>query len=267
MADSLGRRVVERRRWSRLEKRAIVAECLAPGTSVSAVARRHGVAAAQLFAWRRQYGDAPVRNAASKGATAQQDFAAVMVLPEILHPDTAPVAVGIEPRLEIVLCNRYDAFGRLDLRTKGSETPVDYLYDGDDLVMEKLQGAGPPLRRTVHGPGTDEPLVQYDRQANGSYTRSWLHANQQRSIIASSDDAGTVGAVYSYGPGACTGESRWRARQADRHVVSVHRPAAGCRHRPLLFQGALVCAAYGPVLADRPGWHSRQYEPLRLCGE
>jgi RHS repeat-associated protein len=95
---------------------------------------------------------------------------------------------------------RYDAFGRLDLRTKGSETPVDYMYDGDALVMEKLQGANPPLRRYVHGPNVDEPLVQYDRQAGGGYVRSWLHANQQNSVIASSNDAGTATATYTYGP-------------------------------------------------------------------
>jgi transposase len=102
MVDSLGRRVVERRRWSRLEKRAIVAECLAPGASVSAVARRHGLAAAQLFAWRRQYGDAPVRNVASKSASAQQDFAAVMVLPDAAQNDSVAETGS---RIEIVLCN------------------------------------------------------------------------------------------------------------------------------------------------------------------
>jgi RHS repeat-associated protein len=107
---------------------------------------------------------------------------------------------AINTNKSVSIAYRYDAFGRLDLRTKGSETPVDYLYDGDALVMEKLQGAGPPQRRYVHGPGVDEPLVQYDRQANGSYTRSWLHANQQRSIIASSNDAGTATELYSYGP-------------------------------------------------------------------
>ena len=37
------------------EKRKIVEETLAPGTSVSIVARRHDVNANQLFSWRRQY--------------------------------------------------------------------------------------------------------------------------------------------------------------------------------------------------------------------
>lgn len=37
------------------EKIAIVQETLEPGASVSAVARRHGVNANQVFGWRKQY--------------------------------------------------------------------------------------------------------------------------------------------------------------------------------------------------------------------
>jgi transposase len=42
-----------RRSWSSEQKAQIVAESLS-GESVSAVARRHGLAPQQLFAWRRQ---------------------------------------------------------------------------------------------------------------------------------------------------------------------------------------------------------------------
>src|SRR5215210_4481374 len=41
------------RNWPADEKAAIVAESYAPGKTVCGVARRHGVAPAQLFAWRR----------------------------------------------------------------------------------------------------------------------------------------------------------------------------------------------------------------------
>lgn len=43
-----------RRRWSAEVKARIVAESFAPGASVSAVARRHGLRPSHLFAWRRQ---------------------------------------------------------------------------------------------------------------------------------------------------------------------------------------------------------------------
>ncbi len=44
-----------RRRRTPQEKIAIVQETLAPGASVSGVARRHGVNANQVFGWRKQY--------------------------------------------------------------------------------------------------------------------------------------------------------------------------------------------------------------------
>src|SRR3954452_12614017 len=48
------REVSRRRRWPEAMKRQIVAETLAPGASVSIVARRHDVNANQLFKWRRE---------------------------------------------------------------------------------------------------------------------------------------------------------------------------------------------------------------------
>jgi transposase len=43
-----------RRRWSQDDKARIVEETLAPGTKVTEVARRNGVAASVVFTWRRQ---------------------------------------------------------------------------------------------------------------------------------------------------------------------------------------------------------------------
>ena len=43
-----------RRTWSDEDKARIVAEILASGESVSAVARRHGLSPQQLFGWRRE---------------------------------------------------------------------------------------------------------------------------------------------------------------------------------------------------------------------
>src|SRR3974377_1351214 len=46
--------VERRRRWSSEEKLRIVAESARPYRTVSQVARAHGIAAGQLFTWRRQ---------------------------------------------------------------------------------------------------------------------------------------------------------------------------------------------------------------------
>ena len=43
-----------RRKWSDEDKARIVAEIVASGESVSAVARRHGLSPQQLFGWRRE---------------------------------------------------------------------------------------------------------------------------------------------------------------------------------------------------------------------
>lgn len=46
--------VERRRRWSVYEKKAIVEETYEAGKSVSYVARKHGLAASQVFSWRRR---------------------------------------------------------------------------------------------------------------------------------------------------------------------------------------------------------------------
>ena len=46
--------VGRRRRWTDEEKARIVAESLDPATTSSAVARRYGLHASQLFVWRQQ---------------------------------------------------------------------------------------------------------------------------------------------------------------------------------------------------------------------
>ncbi len=46
--------VERRRRWSIFEKKAIADETYEAGKSVSYVARKHGIAASQVFLWRRK---------------------------------------------------------------------------------------------------------------------------------------------------------------------------------------------------------------------
>jgi transposase len=55
--------VGRRRRWSEEDKARIVAESLDPATTSSAVARRHGLHASQLFVWRQQFAAPAAREA------------------------------------------------------------------------------------------------------------------------------------------------------------------------------------------------------------
>lgn len=89
--------VGRRRRWSAAEKARIVAESLAPGASVSAVARRHGLHPNQLFAWRRL-----VRaDGGDEGAAVAPPPAFVPVL---VDPGPAPVpAPAARPVIEVIV--------------------------------------------------------------------------------------------------------------------------------------------------------------------
>jgi RHS repeat-associated protein len=52
------------------------------------------------------------------------------------------------------------------------------------------------LRRYVHGPGTDEPLVWYEGSGTGD--RRFLHSDERGSVIATSNSSGTTLSTNSY---------------------------------------------------------------------
>lgn len=79
-----------RRRYCSDEKARLVARAFAPGSSVAAFARGHGVDPSLLYRWRRQMGP---------GTAAAVSFSPVIVAPG--SPRVAPVV----ERVEIVLGN------------------------------------------------------------------------------------------------------------------------------------------------------------------
>ncbi|WP_139841191.1 RHS repeat-associated core domain-containing protein [Methylocaldum sp. SAD2] len=90
----------------------------------------------------------------------------------------------------------YDGEGRLR-QTAIAGVTSNLLYDGQDLLAE-YDGSGTLLRRYVHGPGVDEPLVWYE--GTGTATKTWLYGDHLGSIVATADGSGASTAVYSYGP-------------------------------------------------------------------
>ena len=66
---------------------------------------------------------------------------------------------------------------------------TQFLYDGDRLLAE-YNGSGTLLRRYVHGPGIDEPIVWYE--GTGLTNRRWLHTDERGSVIAESNGSGTA---------------------------------------------------------------------------
>jgi transposase len=81
--------VGRRRRWSDEDKARIVAESLDPATTASAVARRHGLHAGQLFVWRQQLAASMAREAPG--------FVPVVVA------EDGPAPAGAAGRIEIAL--------------------------------------------------------------------------------------------------------------------------------------------------------------------
>ncbi|NVN12678.1 IS66-like element accessory protein TnpA [Nguyenibacter vanlangensis] len=87
--------VERRRRWSLEEKLRLVAECDAPGSSVTRVSRQHDISRALLWTWRRQFRQGELGDGTDRG------FLAVTIpaLPSGLAlPDG-----GADAGLEIVL--------------------------------------------------------------------------------------------------------------------------------------------------------------------
>lgn len=88
----------------------------------------------------------------------------------------------------------YDPALRL-YQTTGAGVTTRFGYDGTDLIAE-YNGSNTLLRRYVHGPGDDEPLVWYE--GNALTDRRWLHGDERGSIIAISNGAGSNIAINSF---------------------------------------------------------------------
>ncbi|HVY21719.1 MAG TPA: RHS repeat-associated core domain-containing protein [Steroidobacteraceae bacterium] len=90
----------------------------------------------------------------------------------------------------------YDPLGRLFQVTSGSNT-TQFLYDGDELIAE-YDGAGNLLRRYVHGPAVDDPLIWYEGATVSSSSRRSLQVDQQGSIVSVADALGNKLNINTY---------------------------------------------------------------------
>ncbi len=70
--------VERRRRWSIQEKQTIINQTYQPGTSVSLVARQHGISPCQLFAWRRL-----MEKGALQGISSEEELVPKSVVKEL----------------------------------------------------------------------------------------------------------------------------------------------------------------------------------------
>ena len=87
----------------------------------------------------------------------------------------------------------YDPATRL-YQIAGAST-TRFGYDGLDMILE-ANASNAIQRRFVHGPGVDQPLVQYEGPSTTD--RRWLHADERGSVIAVSDGGGNVTTINRY---------------------------------------------------------------------
>lgn len=88
----------------------------------------------------------------------------------------------------------YDPRGRLLQYTAGG-VPTQMAYAGANLTLER-NSAGTLLRRYVHGPGSDNPVVWYE--GTGTADRRWLQGDERGSVVAASNAVGAVIAIDRY---------------------------------------------------------------------
>jgi transposase len=120
-----------RRKWTREEKVAIIAESYAGVESVCAVAKRHGLLHTQLFTWRRE-----MRRAAA---------AAGVALPAAVVPEPLFVPAVIEP--EPMMTTQLAPKKKGPRRARAEAAAVELVIDG--VVVKIAHSADPGVITAV----------------------------------------------------------------------------------------------------------------------
>lgn len=109
---------------------------------------------------------------------------------------------------------------------------IQYLYDGNRLVGT-YDGNGNLVRRFVHGPGVDEPLVGL--KSNGE--RRHMHADERGSLIGNSDESAGLLTAHTYddygasptvaGPFGYTGQMNLSEIGLHSYKARMYHPGLG----------------------------------------
>jgi RHS repeat-associated protein len=92
---------------------------------------------------------------------------------------------------------RYDPLGRLYETSGGAAGITRFLYDGDELVAE-YGSTNTLLRRYVHGPGADDPLIWYEGSGVASTALRRIRTDHQGSVTAVTNNTGTAIGLNAY---------------------------------------------------------------------
>lgn len=89
-----------RRRWSDEEKLRVLAQSVAPGSSVSLTCRMHGISTGQLYTWRKQFRQGELTGFVPVSVVADAALPGPTTVPDV--SDHVPTAVGV---IEVELPN------------------------------------------------------------------------------------------------------------------------------------------------------------------
>jgi RHS repeat-associated protein len=134
----------------------------------------------------------------------------------------------------------YDPLGRL-FQSSGAPATT-FLYDGDALVAE-YDASGNLLRRYVHGPGVDEPLLWYE--GSTLVNRRQLRADHQGSVVAISDAIGNSIGIDSYSEYGIKGASNLGRFQ---YTGQIFLPELGLNY----YKARMYSARWGRFLQVDP---------------
>ena len=97
----------------------------------------------------------------------------------------------------VTLALSYDPLGRLQQSVISGNT-IQFLYDSDALVGEYAASGNTPLRRYVHGPGVDDPVIWYEGTTMTASNANYLIADRQGSVVATANTSGALAVNYTY---------------------------------------------------------------------
>ena len=147
----------------------------------------------------------------------------------------------------------YDPLGRL-AQSVGAGVTTRFAYDGVNLIAE-YNASNPLLRRYVHGPGSDEPIVWYEGASTTD--RRFLMRDERGSIVSVANASGTTIAINSY-------DEYGIPASGNLGQVPIYWPDLATGHWHVLLQSPPLLPHARPLHADRPHRLCRRHEHVCL---